>query len=65
MIRQRLQDRPVMVRETIRKTAKLRDGELDDLLARFDALATPWTPPERYCDLLPQTSAAAGASIGY
>ncbi|HEY6419533.1 MAG TPA: hypothetical protein VIX59_11055 [Candidatus Binataceae bacterium] len=65
MIRQRLQDRPVMVRETIRKTAKLRDGELDDLLARFDALATPWTPPERYRDLLPQTSTAAGASIGY
>jgi hypothetical protein len=66
MIRQRLQDRPVMVRETIRKTAKLSAGALEDLLARFDALATPWSPPERYRDLLPQSDGTAtGAAVGY
>jgi hypothetical protein len=60
MLRQRLVERPVMVRDVIWKTAKVRD--LNELLAGFDALATPWTPPARYADLAPQP---AGAQTGY
>jgi hypothetical protein len=56
MLRQRLIDRPVMVRAVIRKTAGVKDVE--ELLARFDALGTPWTPPARYADLAPASSAA-------
>ncbi len=55
MLRQRLNDRPGMVREVIRHTAKVPDVE--DLLRRFDALATPWEPPARYRDLLPAPAA--------
>jgi len=51
MLRQRLVERPAMVREEIRAAAKGRDVE--ELLARFDALATPRTPPARYRDLAP------------
>ena len=59
MLRQRIVDRPVMVRDVIRKTAGVKDVE--ELLARFDALATPWTPPARYADLAPEgTVAQAG-----
>ena len=60
MLRQRLVERPVMVRDVICKTAKVKD--LNELLAGFDALATPWTPPARYADLAPQP---AGAQTGY
>lgn len=56
MLNQRMKDRPMMVREVIRKTAGVTDVE--ELLARFDALATPWTPPARYADLAPQQGAA-------
>ena len=51
MVRQRLNDRPVMVRDLIRKTAKVKD--LDALMREFDAIGTPWTPPARYADLAP------------
>jgi hypothetical protein len=60
MLRQRIVDRPVMVRDVIRKTAGVKDVE--ELLARFDALATPWTPPPRYADLAP---ASGVAQAGY
>lgn len=60
MLRQRIVDQPPMVREMIRKTAKVRD--IEELFAGFDALATPWTPPARYADLAP---AGAGAAQGY
>ena len=56
MLRQRITDRPMMVRDVIRKTADVKDVE--ELLARFDALGTPWTPPARYADLAPASSAA-------
>jgi hypothetical protein len=56
MLRQRIVDRPVMVRDVIRKTACVKDVE--ELLARFDALATPWTPPTRYADLAPASGVA-------
>jgi hypothetical protein len=49
MLRQRIVERPEMVRDVISKTAKVKD--LNALLAGFDALATPWTPPARYADL--------------
>jgi hypothetical protein len=48
MIRQRLTERPASLRDLIRRTAGNRDVE--DLLARYDALATPWEPPARYRD---------------
>ena len=60
MLRQRIVDRPVMVRDVIRKTAGVKD--IEELLARFDALATPWTPPPRYADLAP---ASIVAQAGY
>ncbi len=60
MLRQRITERPMMVREVIRKTAGVKDVE--ELLARFDALATPWTPPARYADLAP---AGGAAQAGY
>jgi len=56
MLRQRLNERPVMVRDLIRKTANVKD--VDELMREFDALGTPWIPPARYADLTP----AAGAT---
>src|SRR3984885_7429247 len=61
MLRQRLNERPVMVRDLIRRTAKVQD--IDGLMREFDALATTWTPPARYADLAPE--AAASAQVGY
>jgi hypothetical protein len=61
MLRQRLNERPVMVRDLIRKTANVKD--VDALLREFDALGTPWTPPARYADLAPEASASA--HVGY
>jgi len=61
MLRQRIVDRPTMVRDVIRKTAGVKDVE--ELLAGFDALATPWTPPARYADLAPAST--GGAQAGY
>ncbi len=57
MLRQRIVDQPVMVREMIRRTAKVRD--IEELFAGFDALATPWTPPARYADLAPAAPVTA------
>jgi len=48
-LRMRMVDRPVATRDAIRTLAKVPDVE--ELLARFDALATPWSPPARYADL--------------
>jgi hypothetical protein len=61
MLRQRLNERPTMVRDLIRRTANVKD--IDALMAEFDALATTWTPPARYADLAPQP--AASAPVGY
>ncbi len=61
MLRQRLNERPVMVRDLIRKTANVKD--VDGLMREFDALGTPWIPPARYADLAPV--AGAGAPVGY
>ena len=55
MLRQRLNERPVMVRDLIRKTANVKD--IDALMREFDALGTPWTPPARYADLAPEAGA--------
>src|SRR5271170_1337309 len=60
MLRQRLNERPVMVRDLIRKTANVKD--IDELMREFDAIGTPWTPPVRYADLAPDASAAAPAT---
>ena len=56
MLRHRLNERPVMVRDLIRKTANVKD--IDGLMREFDALDTPWTPPARYADLAPERGAA-------
>jgi hypothetical protein len=60
MIRQRLSERPAALRDLVRRTAKV--GDIEDLIARYDALATPWTPPERY---LGGNRAAGAAPQGY
>jgi hypothetical protein len=57
MLRQRLNERPVMVRDLIRTTAKVKD--VDALMCEFDALGTVWTPPARYADLAPAADAVA------
>src|SRR5208282_4584683 len=56
MLHQRLNERPAMVRDLIRKTANVKD--IDELMRKFDALGTPWTPPARYADLAPERGAA-------
>ncbi len=58
MIRQRLSDRPAAIRDLVRRAAKVRDVE--ELIARFDALATPWSPPERYAGSKPAGAAPQG-----
>ncbi len=58
MLRTRINDRPAMIRELIRKTAKVKDVE--ELMRQFDALGTSWTPPARFADLVTQPSIAAG-----
>jgi hypothetical protein len=61
MLRQRLNERPVMVRDLIRRTAKVKD--IDGFMREFDVLGAPWTPPARYADLAP--AAGAAAPVGY
>jgi hypothetical protein len=46
MTRQRQTERIAQLHEMIRRTANRPDVE--DLIAQYDALATPWTPPARY-----------------
>jgi hypothetical protein len=46
MTRQRQTERFAQLHEMIRRTANRPDVE--DLIAQYDALATPWTPPARY-----------------
>ncbi len=50
MVRQRVNDRPAMVRELVRRFADKPDVE--HFLAKYDSLATPWMPPEPYRDLM-------------
>lgn len=46
MTRQRQTERIAQLRDMIRRTANRPDVE--DLIAQYDALATPWSPPARY-----------------
>jgi hypothetical protein len=46
MIRQRVNDRSAQIKDVIRRTAGR--GGVEELIERFDAMATPWTPPARY-----------------
>ncbi len=46
MIRRRLEEQPASMRDVIRRTAKRADVE--DIIAHYDALATPWTAPARF-----------------
>lgn len=59
IIRQRLGDRRAQVHDSIRRAATGVVKDVDELIARFDALETPWTPPERY---RPSASVAAPAA---
>ncbi|MDO8431872.1 MAG: hypothetical protein Q7S58_05610 [Candidatus Binatus sp.] len=58
MLRTRINDRPMMIREVIRRTAKVNDVE--ELMRQFDALGTSWTPPSRFADVANQSSATVG-----
>ena len=59
MMRQRAVDRPAMIRDLIRNNARGKDPEM--LLAEFESVGTPWTPPARFA---PQTDAQA-ANVSY
>ncbi len=62
MIRQRMNERPASLRDLIRRTANRNNVE--ELIAQYDALAVPWTPPARYYDPAPAPAPAA-APQGY
>ena len=59
MLRQRLNERPVMVRDPIRKTAKVKD--LDALMRQFDALGTSWTTARALCGFGAECERGGGA----
>jgi hypothetical protein len=46
MNKRRLSEQPELLRNVIRRTANRSD--LEEFIARCDALATPWTPADRY-----------------
>jgi hypothetical protein len=60
MIRQRVNERRAQVYESIRRTASGIVGDVEELIARFDALDTPWTPPARYMAALESAPLASG-----
>jgi hypothetical protein len=45
MIRQRIDERRNQIREAVRNAARGKVGDVEELLAQFDALETPWEPP--------------------
>lgn len=55
MMRQRAIDRPAMIRDLIRNNSRGKDSEL--LLAEFESLGTPWTPPARFTPKVEGTAA--------
>ena len=56
MTRQRAVDRPAMIRSLIRTSSNRAD--IDDFIAQFDSLGTPWTPPARFAVDASGTSAS-------
>jgi len=56
MMRQRAIDRPTMLRDLIRNTAKGKD--VDSLLEEFESLGTVWEPPARYAPSATTVSAS-------
>src|SRR6266851_4894517 len=47
-MRQRVEERRIQLHESIARSAEGRVKDVNELMARFDALETPWQPPERY-----------------
>lgn len=58
MMRQRSVERPALIRDLIRTTAKGKD--IDSLLEQFDSLCTPWHPPARFAP-----SGESAGSVSY
>jgi len=58
IIRQRREERRAQLHESIRNSAKGIVKDVDELIQRFDALETPWTPPARYLADAPEAVAA-------
>ena len=50
IIRQRREERREQLHASIRASAKGIVKDVEDLIERFDALATPWQPPLRYLE---------------
>lgn len=48
IIRQRREERREQMHASVRSAAKTIVKDVDELIARFDALETPWQPPARY-----------------
>jgi hypothetical protein len=50
MLRTRINDRPGMIRDVIRRTAKVKD--IEELMREYEALETLWVPPARFADVM-------------
>jgi hypothetical protein len=50
IIRQRREERRAQLHASIRASAKGIVEDVEELIRRFDALETPWTPPARYLE---------------
>jgi hypothetical protein len=62
MIRQRIEDRRDQVRQRVRTAAQGVVGDVDEFMARFDALETPWEPPALYRS---ETHKESTGHVGY
>jgi len=63
MIRQRMTERRDYIRQQIRSVAQGKVGDVEEFVARFDALETPWEPP---AFARPEPAAAAvSGQVGY
>ncbi len=67
MIRQRLRERRDQIRNSIRAGAEGKVADVEEFVARFDALETPWEPPA-FARLEPVSNTAgntSGGQVGY
>jgi|SRR5271157_782987 len=62
MIRQRIEERRNQVREWVRTTAQGKVRDVEELMAQFDALETPWEPP---AFVRTEKDAASARHVGY
>jgi hypothetical protein len=59
IIRQRREERRAQLHASIRASAKGIVKDVEELIARFDRLETPWQPPARYLEAAPDVAGAS------